>query len=105
MDVALALTVILNAVKDLLYAFDPSKQITSRFFVAEFILSMAEGLLRMTLRQVLRATGGKPTTPIFEGDESQSRFRTAHEARSRRTFLKGNGISILLARNRSTMAL
>jgi hypothetical protein len=42
-----------------------SKQTTSRFFVAEFILSIAEGLLRMTLRQV-RATGGKPTTPIFE---------------------------------------
>jgi hypothetical protein len=28
---------------------------------------MAEGLLRMTLRQVPRAMGGKPTTPIFEG--------------------------------------
>jgi hypothetical protein len=42
-----------------------SKQTTSRFFVAEFILSIAEGLLRMTLRQV-RATGGKPTTPIFK---------------------------------------
>jgi hypothetical protein len=51
-----------DAVKDLLYVFAPSKQITSRFFVAEFILSMAEGLLRMTLRQVPRATGGKPTT-------------------------------------------
>jgi hypothetical protein len=36
----------------------PSKQITSRFFVAEFILSMAEGLLRMTLRQVPMATRG-----------------------------------------------
>jgi hypothetical protein len=60
----LALTVILNAVKDLLYVFD-SKRITSRFFVAEFILSMVEGLLRMTLRQV-REIGGKPTTPIFE---------------------------------------
>jgi hypothetical protein len=45
-------------VKDLLYVFDPSKQITSRFFVA--------ALLRMTLRQVRRATGGKPTTAIFE---------------------------------------
>jgi hypothetical protein len=43
MDVTLALTVILNAVKDLLYVFDPSKQITSRFFVAEFILSMPKG--------------------------------------------------------------
>jgi hypothetical protein len=41
----LALTVIRNAVKDLLYVFD-SKRITSRFFVAEFILSMVEGLLR-----------------------------------------------------------
>jgi hypothetical protein len=41
MDVALALTVILNAVKDLLYVFAPSKRITSRFFVAV--------LLRMTL--------------------------------------------------------
>jgi hypothetical protein len=40
----LALTVIRNAVKDLLYVFD-SKRITSRFFVAEFILSMVEGLL------------------------------------------------------------
>jgi hypothetical protein len=45
----------------------PPEQITSRFFVAEFILSMAEGLLRMKLRQVPRATGGKPTSPIFEG--------------------------------------
>jgi hypothetical protein len=27
----------------------------------------AEGLLRMTLRQVPRAMGGKPTTPSFEG--------------------------------------
>jgi hypothetical protein len=34
-----------------------SKQIIGRFFVAT--------LLRMTLRQV-RATGGKPTTPIFK---------------------------------------
>jgi hypothetical protein len=60
MDVALALTVILNAVKDLLYVLIPSKQITSRFFVA--------GLLRMTLRQVPRAMGGKPTpSQIFEG--------------------------------------
>jgi hypothetical protein len=55
----LALTVILNAVKGLPYVFDPSKQITSRFFVAEFILRMAEGLLRMTLR-LPRETGGKP---------------------------------------------
>jgi hypothetical protein len=38
----------------------PSKQIASRFFVAS--------LLRMTLRQVPRATGGKPTTPTFEGE-------------------------------------
>jgi hypothetical protein len=70
----LTLTVILNAVKDLLYVFD-LKRITSRFFVAEFILSMAEGLLRMTLRQV-RETGGKPTTPIFEGaHEGHEGFR------------------------------
>ena len=46
----------------------PSKQVTSRFFVAEFILSIAEGLLRMTLRKVPRATGDKPTIPTFEGD-------------------------------------
>jgi hypothetical protein len=45
----------------------PSKQITSRFFVAEFILSMVEGLLRMTLRQVPRATGGKAYNPNFRG--------------------------------------
>jgi hypothetical protein len=57
----------MNAVKDLLYVFDPSKQITSRFFVAEFILSMVEGLLRMTLRQVPRATGGKAYNPNFRG--------------------------------------
>ena len=66
-----ALTVILNAVKDLLYVFD-SKRITSRFFVAEFILSMVEGLLRMTLRQV-REIGGKPTTPIFEEDTKSTK--------------------------------
>jgi hypothetical protein len=57
----LASTVILNAVKDLLYVFD-LKRITSRFFVAT--------LLRMTLRQV-RETGGKPTTPIFEGGHEE----------------------------------
>jgi hypothetical protein len=45
----------------------PEQIIRSRFFVAEFILSMAEGLLRMTLRQVPRAMGGKPTpSQIFE---------------------------------------
>jgi hypothetical protein len=59
----LALTVILNGVKDLLYVFD-LKRITSRFFVAT--------LLRMTLRQV-RETGGKPTTPIFEGAHEGTR--------------------------------
>jgi hypothetical protein len=37
----------------------PRKQITNRFFVA--------ALLRMTLRQVPRAIGGKPTTPTVEG--------------------------------------
>ena len=47
----LALTVILNAVKDLLYVFGPSKQITSRFFVA--------ALRRMTLPQDVSA-GLKP---------------------------------------------
>jgi hypothetical protein len=43
--------VMLNEVKHLLYAFldfRPAKEYKSRFFVAEFTLSMAEGLLRMT---------------------------------------------------------
>jgi hypothetical protein len=39
-----------------------SKQTTGRFFVAT--------LLRMTLRQV-RMTGGKPTTPTFEGGHDE----------------------------------
>jgi hypothetical protein len=42
----------LNEVKHLLCAFcnsyDQDRKVKSRFFVAEFILSMAEGLLRMT---------------------------------------------------------
>jgi hypothetical protein len=41
----------------------PREQITSRFFVA--------ALLRMTLRQVPRAMGGKPApSQIFEGGHS-----------------------------------
>jgi hypothetical protein len=46
------MAVILNEVKDLLLLLpmhlNPTDKFKSRFFVAEFILSMAEGLLRMT---------------------------------------------------------
>jgi hypothetical protein len=46
------LRVMLKEVKHLLCAFrnsyDQDRKVKSRFFVAEFILSMAEGLLRMT---------------------------------------------------------
>jgi hypothetical protein len=36
-----------------------SKQIINRFFVAEFILSMVEGLLRMTLQRPAQAYNSK----------------------------------------------
>jgi hypothetical protein len=62
MDAALALTVILNAVKDLLYVFDPletdNKQILRPGVYPE------HGL-RMKLRQVPRATGGKAYNSNF----------------------------------------
>jgi hypothetical protein len=56
------------------FMFDPATQRKSRFFVAEFTLSMAEGLLRMTLRKVSRATdprtrAAEPPAPIFKGGE------------------------------------
>jgi hypothetical protein len=62
---SLALTVILNVVKDLLYVFDALETDNKQILRRGVYMSMAEGLLRITLRQV-RATGGKPTTPIFE---------------------------------------
>jgi hypothetical protein len=60
MDVALALTVILNAVKDLLYVFDPfetdSKQILRRFAPQNDIATSPQG------------DGRQAYDPNFEGE-------------------------------------
>jgi hypothetical protein len=64
MDVALAFTVILNAVKDLLYVFDPletdNKQILRRCAPQNDIATSPHGNRRPM-----------PITPIFEGESGR----------------------------------
>ena len=67
----LALTVILNAVKDLLYVFDPletdDKQILRRCAPQNDIATSPQ------------ATGGKPTTPILEGGAKATKDLERHD--------------------------